>query len=104
VEREVWNADKGLEVHMSPREGDEAEVCALGNDNLLLAGTVLKVGKDLTQLDQIHITFDRINNHILQNTREVYACCVYAGTQTKISLNSKITKNKFSSIERTLNK
>ena len=39
-----------------------------------------------------------------QNTREVYAVCVYAGTQTKISLNSKITKNKFSSIERSLNK
>ena len=34
----------------------------------------------------------------------MYAVCVYAGTQTKISLNSKITKNKFSSIERSLNK
>jgi magnesium-transporting ATPase (P-type) len=50
------------------------------NDNLLLAGTFLK------------------------NTREVYAVCVYAGTQTKMSLNSKITKNKFSTIERSLNR
>ena len=54
--------------------------CALSNDNLLLAGTVLK------------------------NTEEVFACCVYAGTQTKISLNSKITKNKFSTLEKSLNK
>ena len=50
------------------------------NDNLLLAGTFLK------------------------NTREVYGVCVYAGTQTKMSLNSKITKNKFSTIERSLNR
>ena len=56
------------------------KVCALSNDNLLLAGTVLK------------------------NTTEVFACCVYAGTQTKFSLNSKITKNKFSTLERSLNK
>jgi len=64
----------------SCQEGDEIEACPLGNDNLLLAGTVLK------------------------NTKEVYACCVYAGTQTKISLNSKITKNKFSTIEKSLNR
>ncbi len=38
------------------------------------------------------------------HAREVYAVCVYAGTQTKISLNSKITKNKFSTIERSLNR
>ena len=30
------------------REGDETEVCALSNDNLLLAGTVLKVLKHLS--------------------------------------------------------
>ena len=83
----------------SCKEGDETEVgqkhyirvcklssyitpqaCSLSNDNLLLAGTVLK------------------------NTGHVFACCVYAGTQTKISLNSKITKNKFSTLERSLNK
>ena len=56
------------------------QACSLSNDNLLLAGTVLK------------------------NTGHVFACCVYAGTQTKISLNSKITKNKFSTLERSLNK
>ena len=41
---------------------------------------------------------------VLKNTGHVFACCVYAGTQTKISLNSKITKNKFSTLERSLNK
>ena len=45
-----------------------------------------------------------LSHKSFQNTRETYAVCVYAGTQTKISLNSKITKNKFSSIERSLNK
>ena len=41
---------------------------------------------------------------VLKNTDQVFACCVYAGTQNKISLNSKITKNKFSTLERSLNK
>ena len=56
------------------------QACSLSNDNLLLAGTVVK------------------------NTKDVFACCVYAGTQTKISLNSKITKNKFSTLEKSLNR
>ena len=73
------------------------QACSLSSDNLLLAGTVIR------------------------NTKHVFACCVYAGemsgamnysmltsllagTQTKISLNSKITKNKFSTLERSLNK
>jgi magnesium-transporting ATPase (P-type) len=60
------------------REVSKVFFCS--NENLLLAGALLK------------------------NTREVYAVCVYAGTQTKISLNSKITKNKFSTIERSLNR
>ena len=64
----------------SCKEVDETEAFQMSNDNLLLAGTVLK------------------------NTSDVYACCVYAGTQTKISLNSKITKNKFSTLEKSLNK
>ena len=59
---------------------DETEDVTLSNDNILLAGTVLK------------------------NTESVFACCVYSGTDTKISLNSKITKNKFSTLERSLNK
>ena len=40
---------------------------------------------------------------VLQNTKEVYGVCVYAGKETKMSLNSKITMIKFSSVERSLN-
>ena len=88
------------------REGDETEVCALSNDNLLLAGTVLKVlrHKQTYVYSSYTQNHKKSENFFFQNTREVYAACVYAGTQTKISLNSKITKNKFSSIERSLNK
>jgi hypothetical protein len=49
------------------------------------------------------IRFWCLYRHLI-HAREVYAVCVYAGTQTKISLNSKITKNKFSTIERSLNR
>ncbi|XP_040573750.1 phospholipid-transporting ATPase IH [Lepeophtheirus salmonis] len=40
----------------------------------------------------------------LKNTKEVLGLCVFTGSQTKMSLNSRITKNKFSVVERTLNK
>ena len=40
---------------------------------------------------------------MLKNTKEVYGLCVYAGQETKMSLNSKITLIKFSSVERSLN-
>ena len=53
---------------------------SLSPENLLLTGTQLK------------------------NTQEIFGVCVYAGKETKIHLNSKITHNKFSSIEHSLNK
>ena len=56
------------------------ETCSLSADNMLLTGTQLK------------------------NTREVYGVCMYAGKHTKIHLNSLITNNKFSSVERALNR
>ena len=56
------------------------ETASLTNDNLLLSGTVL------------------------QNTKEVVGVCVYSGKETKMSLNSKITSVKFSTIERSLNR
>ena len=59
-------------------------------------------------------SFGELNNHIetaslspenllltgaqLKNTSEVYGVCVYAGQQTKISMNSLITHNKLSLI------
>ena len=56
------------------------ETASLSPENLLLTGTQLK------------------------NTNEVYGVCVYAGKQTKISLNSMLTHNKFSSVEKSLNR
>lgn len=56
------------------------ETCSLSAENMLLSGAQLK------------------------NTREVFGVCVYGGKQTKIYLNSLMTHNKFSSIERALNR
>eukprot|EP00095_Tigriopus_kingsejongensis_P003263 snap_masked-scaffold69_size418775-processed-gene-3.10 protein:Tk03263 transcript:snap_masked-scaffold69_size418775-processed-gene-3.10-mRNA-1 annotation:"hypothetical protein DAPPUDRAFT_315465" len=56
------------------------EACSLANENLLWAGTELR------------------------NTSLVFGICVYAGTETKMSLNSKITRIKFSTIEKSLNR
>jgi len=60
----------------SPVGGD---TCSLTQDNLLLCGTKLR------------------------NTREVYGACVYGGQQTKMMLNSKLTRIKFSTVEKSLN-
>jgi len=54
------------------------EKVSLSPDNILLTGTQLK------------------------NTANVFGLCVYAGKETKIHLNSKMTYNKFSSIEHSL--
>lgn len=59
---------------------NHVETCSLSSDNILLTGAQLK------------------------NTREVYGVCVYSGKQTKIHMNSLITYNKFSSVERSLNR
>ena len=40
----------------------------------------------------------------LRNTEFVYGCAVYTGPDTKMSQNSKMKANKFSSIEVTMNK
>ena len=40
----------------------------------------------------------------LRNTEFVYGCAVYTGADTKMSQNSKMKANKFSSIEVTMNK
>ena len=39
----------------------------------------------------------------LKNTSALVGCAVFTGPDTKMSLNSKITSNKFSSVERTMN-
>ncbi|KAK6644621.1 hypothetical protein RUM43_000889 [Polyplax serrata] len=40
----------------------------------------------------------------LKNTEFVYGCAVYTGADTKLALNSKLTSNKFSSVEKSINK
>ena len=61
-------------------EVSDVDTFALSSDNLLHAGTTLK------------------------NTSHVYAVCVYGGAETKMALNSRITNNKFGSIEKMLNR
>ncbi|XP_046657252.1 phospholipid-transporting ATPase IF-like [Daphnia pulicaria] len=53
---------------------------SLGLDNLLLRGAKLK------------------------DTDFIYGCAVYTGQQTKLGLNSLITRNKFSTVERSMNR
>lgn len=53
---------------------------SLGLDNLLLRGAKLK------------------------DTEFIYGCAVYTGQQTKLGLNSLITSNKFSTVERSMNR
>ncbi|XP_022246740.1 probable phospholipid-transporting ATPase IF isoform X2 [Limulus polyphemus] len=40
----------------------------------------------------------------LKNTAFIYGCCVYTGPETKLSLNLKLTYNKFSTVERSMNR
>ena len=41
---------------------------------------------------------------LYRNTEYVYGCAVYTGRDTKMSQNSKINANKFSTVEKTMNK
>ncbi|BFZ00490.1 hypothetical protein BsWGS_03529 [Bradybaena similaris] len=59
--------------------GTDAESVSLGPENLLLRGARLK------------------------NTEYIYGCAVYTGRDTKMSLNSKSKKIKFSRVERKMN-
>ena len=40
----------------------------------------------------------------LRNTDWIYGCAVYTGQDTKMSMNSKIIGNKFSTVEKSMNK
>ncbi|XP_075222064.1 phospholipid-transporting ATPase IF-like [Lycorma delicatula] len=39
----------------------------------------------------------------LKTTSYIYGCAVYTGQETKLALNSRLSKNKFSTVERTVN-
>ena len=40
----------------------------------------------------------------MKNTEEIVGVCVYSGMQTKMFLNSKMTRIKFSTVEKSLNR
>ena len=67
-------------MHSFGELNNQIETCSLSADNMLLNGAQIK------------------------NTPELFGVCVYAGKHTKIYQNSLITSNKFSSIERALNR
>ena len=47
----------------------------------------------------------RLKEHFyIRNTEHVFGCAVYTGRDTKMSKNSKTTANKFSTVEKTMNK
>ncbi len=60
-------------------ENQSYKKCSLDMNNLLVGGTTVK------------------------KTDSVYGCCVYAGSETKLAMNSKITRHKFSTVEDSLN-
>lgn len=69
----LYNFHGKLEIHNS---GDESINGHLSTDNLLLRGSRLK------------------------DTEYVVGCAIYTGQDTKLSLNSKIVSNKFSTAEK----
>lgn len=65
-------------IQLHSQGGDDV-ISPLGPESLLLRGARLK------------------------NTAFIYGCAVYTGQETKMALNSRLTSNKFSTIERTMN-
>ncbi|GAB6027859.1 hypothetical protein CHUAL_002077 [Chamberlinius hualienensis] len=84
IECDLPNADlykfKGVLKLSSNNPGSsDYTKCPLGPENVLLRGASLK------------------------NVSHVYGCAIYTGQQTKLALNSKMTPNKFSTVERSMN-
>ncbi|XP_023288615.1 probable phospholipid-transporting ATPase IF isoform X2 [Orussus abietinus] len=71
----LYTFDGKLDIHTD----DEEATAHLTVDNLMLRGARLK------------------------DTEYVIGCAVYTGQETKLSLNTKISKNKFSTAERSIN-
>ena len=65
--------------HLVRRRNNKETQQSLGQDNLVLRGTKLA------------------------NTDFIYGCAVYTGKETKMSLNSKLSPTKFSSVEKSTN-
>ncbi|KAF4520666.1 hypothetical protein B566_EDAN006342 [Ephemera danica] len=64
--------------------------------------TMIQVSTEMTEaLDAENLL---LRGATIRNTEYVYGCAIYTGQQTKLALNSRITRNKFSTIEKTVNK
>lgn len=80
IECEKPNSDLYEFIGTLKLAGPEPQSYPLGPDNLLVRGSRL------------------------QNTSFVYGVAVYTGHETKLALNSRLTSNKFSSVEKTANR
>lgn len=80
IECEKPNSDLYEFIGTLKLDGADSAGYSLGPDNLLVRGSRL------------------------QNTSFIYGVAVYTGHETKLALNSRLTSNKFSSVEKTANR
>ena len=78
---------------------------SLGLENIALRGTQVC---DMVWCDVWHGDVYHVDNvytwYQLENTEYVYGAAVYTGQDTKMSMNSKLGTNKFSTVEHSMNK
>ncbi|XP_071440397.1 phospholipid-transporting ATPase IF-like [Hetaerina americana] len=105
-------------------EEPTADLCSFsGYLELLNRHSLIKIGQDssenhdeaffqkflmsvLQEELQVSLTRDNLllRGERLKNTEYIYGCAVYTGQETKLSLNFKLRRNKFSSIEKSINR
>ncbi|KAF4521584.1 hypothetical protein B566_EDAN001304 [Ephemera danica] len=61
----------------------------------------LKSGSEFEALDTANLA---LRGATLRNTEFVYGCAIYTGQETKLTLNTFLSRNKFSTAEKTINK
>ena len=84
----------------------------MGANNILLAGSQLKNTDEVKKKNTFgHFRVDigvdvDVGADLLKkiNLLQVWAVAVYTGKETKMALNTKITNNKFSTVENSLNR
>lgn len=86
-----------LTVYQSDSPGNiSATTTSLGSDNLLLRGARLKDTEFIYgTINQFAILIEISVNYVA-----LTGCAVYTGQQTKLGLNSLMTSNKFSTVEK----
>ena len=85
--------------------GLEAQIeCQNPNPDLHNFHGRIKVKRDYgVELSSLGLKNIAMRGTQLKNTEFIFGCAVYTGRDTKMSQNSKITSNKFSSVEKTMN-